>query len=1272
MTNPATPLRCPYVGLEPYTEADIDYFFGRERDQRIIAANLVAARLTVLYGASGVGKSSVLLAGVVPNLRTRPRTAVVVVRDWRGAGFLDALKSECGKAVQRVRQDSLSIDPRLSFDDFLCAAGMELRGSLLIIFDQFEEYFLYHPESETGETFDAEFARAVNRDDVDAAFLIVVREDGLAKLDRFGGRIPNLLGNTLRLEHLTAADAEAAIRKPLDVFNERHPDAAPVVIEDALVGAVINQVRSGHVVLDRSGGVGQADRTDETAQIEAPFLQLVMTRLWEEELNSGSRTLRLATLERLGGADKIVRMHLDEVMDGLDGAQQEVCAKFFDRLVTPSGTKIACNLRDLTVFAGPGSSEVAPILETLCTNRILRGVTTPGATSDTSYEIFNDVLAPAILDWRRGYLQAQERTDAERRAAEQAQVAAKARYANRIRNLWMALSVAGVFAIVFLGLWVWELQLQRAALAREAHARELAVAAEDMLEQNPELGILLAIEAVRTTSVADGSVTHSAANFLQWALEQTGLGGHRVSIIDSAANVVYSIIHAPHPEKPLLTLGGVPSTMSFRADGTRLVATSLGPPTSIVDPATQQRVPAWRPTTIIRDSASGLLAPGDKELVTALAISPDAQLVARAGSDGVVRVSDAASDKEIFTPVNNHNSIVTALVFSPDGQQLAARSVDGNVRVSGANSGKELFTLEGQDNKITSFVYSPNGQRLATRGVDGSGRVSDANSGKELFTLGGQSNKIATFVYSPDAKWLAVVGQDRTITVRDAENGSEAFTSAPAQAIAFNANSDLLAILPRDPELKVTLWETHSGKFSPLVGQYRAVAFSPDGKLLAATSQDGLVHLWNTTDAENVKPERTLFRTHSVFDFRFSPDSSKIATLSGDGSTSVWDVGSGTELLSLPSAKASIIVFSPDSTQLAIAGRDGTVSVSNISSQAGKILHIAFSADGRRLATSGDDSGGTVKVWDADNRRLLGIVGSGLGMIYGLAFSPDGRQLVTANDKGDATIWDLKDLKRIHSVVGPSQTGLLNTIEVAWSDGRGPTLASVEFAKIKDQAVGDFFRRLGEPEPRHAVSLSGDGHYLAAVPKDDQHKIEIWNEGAKQAFWSFDAKDIPTRDKDVSFHDIVLSPNGRYVASVSNAGLVYLWDIDSKELRPPLPANYLAHDSVSPETRNSMAFSSDRLAIAYTRTVVVWDITNKGKPMFIHAGDVNSVAFSPDGKRLATASRDGTFEVWPLDERDLIARVRALLTQPRFLKQEECEVYRIEPCPSVLPLGDAE
>jgi hypothetical protein len=341
MNDPATMLRCPYVGLQPYTEADIDYFFGRERDQRIIAANLSTAPLTILYGGSGVGKSSVLLAGVVPYLRARPRTAVAVFRNWQGATFVDSLKSECGESVERVLQKPLSIDPRLPLDEFLDVAVEALQGTLLIIFDQFEEYFLYHPESETGQTFDAELARAINRDDLDAGFLVALREEGLAKLDRFGGRIPNLLGNTLRLEHLTAADAVTAIRKPLEVFNGRHADAAPIAIEDALVDAVIAQVHSGQVMLNRSGGVGQADKDNETAHIETPFLQLVMTRLWEEEMNAGSRTLRLATLERLGGAEKIVRMHLDGVMDRLNAAHQGICASFFDRLVTPSGSKIA-------------------------------------------------------------------------------------------------------------------------------------------------------------------------------------------------------------------------------------------------------------------------------------------------------------------------------------------------------------------------------------------------------------------------------------------------------------------------------------------------------------------------------------------------------------------------------------------------------------------------------------------------------------------------------------------------------------------------------------------------------------------------------------------------------------------------------------------------------------------------------------------------------------------------------------------------------------------
>jgi len=189
---------CPYVGLQPYTEAERDYFFGRERDIRVISSNLYASPLTVLYGASGVGKSSVLLAGVVPHLRAAPRTAVVVFREWQGAEFLVALKHACVQAIEAAQQKTIAVDVQLPLDEFLHVAEQTFGGTLLVIFDQFEEYFLYHSETDAKHRFDSEFARAVNRDEVDASFLLALREDGLAKLDRFRARIPNLLSNTLR------------------------------------------------------------------------------------------------------------------------------------------------------------------------------------------------------------------------------------------------------------------------------------------------------------------------------------------------------------------------------------------------------------------------------------------------------------------------------------------------------------------------------------------------------------------------------------------------------------------------------------------------------------------------------------------------------------------------------------------------------------------------------------------------------------------------------------------------------------------------------------------------------------------------------------------------------------------------------------------------------------------------------------------------------------------------------------------------------------------
>lgn len=394
---------CPYVGLQPYSEADQDYFFGRERDSRIISSNLYAAALTVLYGASGVGKSSVLRAGVFPRLRTSERTAVVIFDGWADQNVLTTLKARCLEAIAAATGDGgLQSDLSLPLDEILFSATQAFGGTLLVILDQFEEYFLYHPESERDNTFDEEFARAVNREEVDANFLVAMREDSLSRLDRFRARIPNMLSNALRLRHLDAASAQDAMRNPLEVYAAQHPTEPRMSIEDALVEELTDEIQVEKLMIGEGGqGVIERDGTDADVRIEAPFLQLALTRLWNDERSQGSQVLRLETLHALGGAGRIIRTHMDSAMNALLPEEQETAADIFRYMVTPSGTKIAYTVADLEYYAR-ATRPLRPVLDKLAQGnvRIMRPVTSPGEPGVIRYQIYHDVLAPAVLDWR--------------------------------------------------------------------------------------------------------------------------------------------------------------------------------------------------------------------------------------------------------------------------------------------------------------------------------------------------------------------------------------------------------------------------------------------------------------------------------------------------------------------------------------------------------------------------------------------------------------------------------------------------------------------------------------------------------------------------------------------------------------------------------------------------------------------------------------------------------------------------------------------------------
>lgn len=470
----------PYKGLMPYSEADAILFFGRETFQDLVINYLQAERLTLLYGASGVGKSSLLRAGVVHRLRrlaeqnVRQRESaefcVVIFNEWRDDPVVGLLR-QVRETIERYNPQPVELAADTdSLAGTLDQWAEQIDCDLLIILDQFEEYFMYHSQV-ADDKFGIEFERAVNNRNLRANFLVAVREDTLAKLDRYKASIPSLFQNTLRVKHLDHNAARDAIIKPIEQYNSQRAAGEQIKIEAGLVEDVLAQVAIGATAINSHIFSQRGTEQQQNMQIEAPYLQLVMTRLWE--LDRRSHVLKQSTFKDLGGSMHIVDNHLSLTVTTLSPSEQKIAARIFRYLVTPSGTKITQSATDIASYSMIPEGDVINVLDKLSGMRILRAIAPSQNQPDSPrYEIFHDVLAAPINAWWEQYEEDERLKKVQEEAAQQKEL-------YRARFLSRGVVVLGTLLLILIGLTLYAFKLKAEAITAKLTADQQRTEAID-------------------------------------------------------------------------------------------------------------------------------------------------------------------------------------------------------------------------------------------------------------------------------------------------------------------------------------------------------------------------------------------------------------------------------------------------------------------------------------------------------------------------------------------------------------------------------------------------------------------------------------------------------------------------------------------------------------------------------------------------------------------------------------------------------------------------
>jgi len=1025
---------CPYKGLAAYEAADAEAFFGRDEDIAACVSRLLSTGVLAIVGPSGMGKSSLARAGVVPAIRRRGHAVVVLTP---GADPVAELT--------RIDPDSA------------------------VVVDQLEGIFV----TTTAEGQRTLFAGALARRAVRAPVVMTLRADFVAAVSA----LPALAGLVQDGLHLLGPMSEAQLRAAITGPATR----AGLRLEPGLVDVVLRDVDGqpgalpllSHALAET--WVHRADRMLTVAGYEAGggvhgAVAATADRVYDRLSPGGRRItrsllLRLVSLSDAGApirhrvrrAELVQDDRYEEVLDALLNARlltadadsveitHEALGRAWPRLRTwldedREGQRTLRHLAATTAEWERSGRDDAELYQGARLRTVEEWIATTAPDLTPSEHAF--------VDRSVGRRQAEEQDLAARAAAHQ-------RSNRHLRALLVAVALLLVLALLSGGLFL--RQRNRAdTTAREATARRLASDSTVALQQDPELSILLALKGVDATRAAGEAPLPEALSALQEATQTSRVllrrdegsryldasaGGRLVvsASTDPAAAVIWNgatgeKLHTlPGPGAPV-------SEVAISRDGRR-VAVSYG----------YDEGDALVPIVIMWDVATGrevsrLLAPAREVVTGGLAFSPDGtSLVAaseKSDAPGLVTVWDVASGTErlSFEPPGG----VGPIAFGDDPPSLLVAGTGEQVSTFSLTDGRLLDSLSTPGlSGATGIAVDPTGRLLALGSQDSDvTELWDLHTRQRLWSVDGEAGAVS---WSPRGDRLAIAGANQSpVRVVDAASGKEDMALRGHESgswdVAFLGDGDRLVSVGYAGGLRV--WDVTDGgpaalhAFAPSSGAPEAVQLSPDGAEMVVSTADGTVDRIATATGTVLASLTGQLVGPPTFAPPVSLNWQRVASVDATGGrTVIRDLRSLDPVAEVPTC-ASPLGFSPDGSLLALDGlgpctpdmggtprfapTSGTVLRTRVLDVASgrEILDLGdhgsidarFNppgrfAGGRYLAVNLDDQ--VVDIYDTATRRRVTSLEFGGDAVFGLAFDPHGRWLAGATASGRAWVLDL-------------------------------------------------------------------------------------------------------------------------------------------------------------------------------------------------------------------------------------------------------------------------